>query len=440
MNENAKEVLCRLEAAGYAAYLVGGCVRDTLLGDEPHDYDVTTSATPEEVEAVFVGERVIETGIKHGTVTVLLRGEPFEITTFRTDGEYLDSRHPESVTFSRNIEDDLSRRDFTMNSIAMDIRGALVDPYGGREDIARCVIKCTGEPERRFGEDALRIIRALRFSSVLGFEIDGATSDAIHKMRGRLSGISVERVFVEFKKLLCGADAVRVLTDYSDVVCEIIPEMAPAVGFEHRSRYHCYDVYTHILKSVEAIEPDPTLRLVMFLHDVGKPYVVTEEENGTRHFKGHADVSAKIAKDWLERMHADGETVRLVTLLCEIHDRPVVAEKRPVRRIISKYSYDVLLMLCKIKVADSVAHAEEFREERVVTSREVVKIAEEIMRENDCVSLKDLAVRGDDLIALGYRGREIGEALDEVLELVIDEKLENDKDEIIEYLNEKTAK
>ena len=426
-------VLGMLEGAGYDAYIVGGCVRDRIIGKAVSDYDVATSATPEEVERVFKDFRVVETGIKHGTVTVISGEYPVEITTFRVDGDYSDGRHPESVTYTKRIEDDLSRRDFTVNSMACDRRGNVVDPFGGREDAEKKIIRCTGDPETRFGEDALRIIRALRFSSTLGFEIDRNTAEAIHKMKDDLNKISVERVFSELKKLLCGADVFRVLRDYSDVVCTLIPEMTPAVGFDHKSRYHCYDVYTHIIKSVEAIEPDPVLRLSMLFHDIGKPYVFTEEESGVRHFKGHGDVSERIARERLEALRCDGETLRLVTLFCKIHDRPLVPERRPVRRLLSKLSFDELVMLCKISRADSVAHAPEFRE-RAKTADAVVRIAEEIIRDNECFKLSDLAVDGNDMIALGLRGHDIGDALKEVLSLVIDEKLPNEKEEIIKYI------
>ena len=426
-------VLGALEDAGYGAYIVGGCVRDGLLGREVSDYDVTTSATPEEVERVFEGFRVIETGIKHGTVTVLSGEYPVEITTFRRDGEYRDGRHPESVTFTTRIEDDLSRRDFTVNSMACDRRGNVVDPFGGREDAARGVIRCTGEPERRFGEDALRIIRALRFSSVLGFDIEENTAAAIHEMKDSLLSISAERVFSELKKLLCGRDVYRVLRDYSDVVCTLIPEMTPAVGFDQMSKYHCFDVYTHIIKSVEAIDPDPTLRLAMLFHDIGKPYACTEEEPGVRHFRGHGEISERIARERLAALRADNETVRLVTLFCKIHDRPIVPERRPVRRVLSTITFDEFLMLCKIKRADNAAQAPEYRE-RAKTVDKIEQIGRKIVRDNECFSLRDLAVDGGDLSALGLRGKQIGDALKEVLSLVIDEKLPNEKEEIIKYI------
>ncbi len=437
--DNIKKVLSRLDSAGYDAYLVGGCVRDALIGRPVSDYDVTTSALPQEVEEVFADIRTIETGIKHGTVTVLSDGEPVEITTFRIDGEYLDSRHPSSVSFSGRVEDDLARRDFTVNSIAMNADGDLIDPYGGADDIKKEIIKCTGEPDRRFGEDALRIIRALRFSSVLGFDIDPATADSIHRNRELLKKISVERIFSELKKLLCGKDVYRILTDYSDVICTVIPEMAPAVGFEHNNKYHMYDVYTHIAKTVENIEPDETLRLAMLFHDIGKPYSYTEDEDGYRRYHGHPEVSADIARDWLARMHSDGETARLVTLLCRHHDRTLDPSRKSVKRLFLKFTYDEIVMLCKVQMADSAAHAP-LGQSRGVTAAEALKIAGEIVRDSECLSLKDLAVNGDDMISLGYRGRDIGKVLDELLNLVIDEKLPNDREEIFKYLkNKKTG-
>ena len=429
-------VLSRLEEAGYDAYLVGGCVRDLLIGREVSDHDITTSALPHEVEAVFAGHRVIETGIKHGTVTVLIEGEPFEITTFRTDGDYLDSRHPESVTFTRSIEDDLSRRDFTVNSIAMDKDGEYVDPFGGREDIECRIIRCTGDPDKRFNEDALRIIRALRFSSVLGFEIESGTAEAVHRNRGLLNRISVERVFAELKKLLCGRDAFRVLTDFPDVICTVIPEMEPSVGFDQKSKYHIFDVYTHTAKTVEAIEPDETLRLTMLFHDVGKPYSYQVKADGVHYsFHGHPEVSADIAEKWLEKMHADGRTARLVPLLCRYHDRTVAPTKKSVKRLLNLLSYDEVLMLCKVQKADSESHAPGIATDRGATADEIARIASEIINEGECFSLKDLAVNGSDLITLGFTGREIGEKLNELLDLVIEEQLPNDREKLLGYIN-----
>ena len=368
----------------------------------------------------------------HGTVTVIADGVPVEITTFRTDGEYLDSRHPESVSFSKNIEDDLARRDFTVNSVAMNLRGEVVDPFGGREDMARGIIRCTGDPDTRFSEDALRIIRALRFSSVLGFEIERRTAESVCRNRERLERIAAERIFSELKKLLCGKDVFRVLSDFYDVICVVIPELRPSVGFDQKNRYHIYDVYTHSAKTVEAAEPDEILRLAALLHDAGKPHSYTEE-NGAGHFYGHAGKSAEIASEWLERMHADNETIRLVTLLCANHDKMIYPVKKSVKRLFLKFTYDEIIMLCKLQKADTAAHAPECQS-RLETSDRIMELAREIKRENECVSLKDLEIGGDDLISLGYRGREIGDKLREVLSLVVDETLPNRREDLIEYL------
>ncbi|MBQ7715522.1 MAG: HD domain-containing protein [Clostridia bacterium] len=423
-----------LEAAGYDAYLVGGCVRDALIGRAVSDYDITTSADPSEVESAFASYKVIETGIKHGTVTVLIDSLPIEITTFRVDGDYRDLRHPERVSFSTNIEDDLARRDFTVNSMAMDKRGAIIDPYGGEDDAKRGIIRCTGDPDVRFNEDALRIIRALRFASVLGFSVERGTAESIHKNCKLLEKISVERVFSELKKLLCGKNVYNVLIDFSDVICTVIPELAPAVNFDHKSRYHIYDIYTHIAKTVENVEPDETLRLTMLFHDIGKPYSFTEEE-GVRHYKGHPQVSAEIARARLEALHSDAETRRIVPLLCSVHDRTIAPTEKSVKKLFRTLTYDEIIMLCKVQTADAKAHAADSRE-RAKNAVVIMEIADEIRRAGDAVAVKDLAVNGFDLMKLGYEGKSIGEALERILDLVIGDELPNEKDRILEYLKQ----
>ncbi len=427
------DILEKIEAAGYEAFAVGGCVRDILMGREPSDFDITTSATPRETEEIFTGETLIETGLKHGTVTLVRDGEPFEITTFRTDGEYLDMRHPESVSFTKSIEEDLARRDLTVNSIAMDRNGRLFDPFEGEKDIVQGTVRCTGDPDRRFGEDALRIIRALRFASVLGFKIDCDTSEAIHRRKASLLNISAERIFSELKKLLCGKNVFRILTDYSDVICEIIPELSPSVGFDHKSKYHIYDVFTHIAKTVEAIRPDPTLRLTMLFHDIGKPYVFTEDPDGTRHFKGHPEKSEEIAKEVLRRLRADKKTVNTIALLCRIHDRQLLPEERSVKRLLTKISVEDAKLLCEVRKADASAHAPEFPD-RGAEAEQIAAIIEKIEEEARCFGLSSLAVNGRDVAALGYKGRKIGEALEYLLSEVIDERLPNEKENLLSAL------
>lgn len=430
------DVICRLESFGHEAYAVGGCVRDMLMGRTASDFDVATSAAPGETKVAFSDCKVIETGIAHGTVSVLQNGEMYEITTFRCDGEYKDSRHPDSVSFTKSIEEDLARRDFTVNSMAMDKDGKVIDPFGGQEDLKQGFIRCTGEAEKRFLEDALRILRALRFAAVLDFKIEDKTAAAIHSLKENIKKVSVERIFTELKKLLCGKGVFRVLSEFSDVLCVIIPEMKPCVGFDHKSKYHIYDVYTHILKTVEAIEPDPILRLTMLLHDIGKPEAATEErteEGEVRHFKGHPEISERMADVILRRLRADNSTVKTVTTLCRYHDRQIVPKERPVRRLFLKMSFEEIILLCKVRIADSAAHNPEY-DGRGDEAREIMALAEKINRENQCVKITDLEVKGNDLIGLGLRGKEIGEVLEMLLKAVIDEKVQNERDSLLAYI------
>ncbi len=426
LSKNALYILNKLNESGYDAYAVGGCVRDMLRCNTPSDFDITTSALPHEIKKVFSENRCVDTGIAHGTVTVLVEGEPFEVTTFRTDGEYKDSRHPESVTFTSAVENDLSRRDFTVNSMAMSKDGEVTDLFGGREDLESRIIRCTGEPVKRFGEDALRIMRALRFASVLDFEIEKKTADAIHEKKELLLGISAERVFAELKKLLCGKAVFRILTDFSDVICTVIPELLPCVALEQRNKYHIYDVYTHTAKAVESAPQDVTLRLTMLLHDVGKPSCMTEDTDGTRHFKGHQKVSSEIAEKVLARLHSDTATKQAVCRLCELHDMDIVPSEKAVKRLFMKLTGDEIKNLCHVRIADNMAQSPAFPERRKEAA-EIMRIAEKIIADGECVTLKDLKINGNDLKAAGFKGKEIGEILKNLLEKVIDGEIENDR-------------
>lgn len=430
--ENALCVMRILEEAGYGAYAVGGCVRDALLGKLPHDVDITTDALPEQTKSVFKDCKVIETGIAHGTVTVIFNSEPFEITTYRCDGTYEDLRHPSSVEFTSKIEEDLKRRDFTVNSIAMDRRGNIVDVFGGRKDIAASLIRCTGNADERFNEDALRIMRALRFSSVLGFEIEEETAKAIRKNREFLKKVSVERIFTELKKLLVGKDVFRVLCDFPEVICTIIPELSPSVGFDHMSKYHKYDVYTHIAKTVEAAVPDETVRLAMLFHDVGKPYVCTFD-GINRHFKGHPEVSEKMAHDVLKRLHADGYTVNTVSLLCKYHDMPIEPSEKSVRRLLLKISYNEARLLCEVRKADAMSHTS-FGSDRGKEADVILKILDKLEKENACIQIKDLKVDGNDVVSFGFRGPQIGRVLKILLTKVIDGEISNERSLLIEEI------
>lgn len=429
------EVIERLETAGYSAYVVGGCVRDYLMGVQPHDFDVTTSALPEQTKRVFADRRVIETGIKHGTVTVLYKGVSTEITTFRMDGEYSDGRHPDSVTFSRNIEDDLSRRDFTMNGIAFNPKSGFVDPFGGAEDIKAGVIRCIGDPDRRFSEDALRVLRALRFSAVLGFAIEPQTALAIDRRKNDLRKVSAERILAELKRLLCGKDVRRVLTDFSGVFAKIIPPLGAEIGYEQGSKYHNSTLYEHTARAVEAAPPTVEMRFAMLLHDIGKPACRSVDENGECHYYGHGEVSARLAEEIMRALKCDNALRRRVTEIVRYHDIPADTSRRYIRRQLAKHGSEVFTDIMNAHIADDSAKCE-FCRERIPKVREVLKIAEEISAQQPCFSVRDLAISGSDLKETIPPSPLMGEILSKLLSEVVDEKLPNDKAALLKRAEE----
>ncbi len=429
-----------LEACGYEGYTVGGCVRDSLLGRTPNDWDITTNATPEEMKSCFKGFRVIETGIRHGTLTVIVDGMQLEITTYRNDGEYLDNRHPVQVTFSEKIEDDLSRRDFTVNAMAYHPKKGFVDLFAGREDLQSKTIRAVGDAKTRFHEDGLRILRAIRFASVLDFDIAQDTAKAVHECKNLLAGIAAERVREEFCKLICGPGAVRILRDYIDVIAVFLPELNRCVGFEQNTKYHCYDVFEHTLQALALCEDDDLVtRLGVLLHDIGKPLCYTEDEQGG-HFKGHAPAGVEITKEVLSRLRFDNETIRRMELLVEWHDIPLSAEKKRVKRLLQKLSDADILRLLEIKRCDRLAHAPDFRELPPDLAL-IPSVMEEIRAEDACLSLRTLAISGDDLMALGVpKGKQIGELLHALLDEVIEERLPNEKNALLQAAKERIKK
>ena len=427
----AAEVLSALETAGYAAWCVGGCVRDSLLGRTPQDWDVTTAARPEQVLAVF-GDRAVPTGLAHGTVTVKTAGGPVEVTTFRRDGAYRDHRRPQSVTFTDSLEEDLRRRDFTVNAMALDLRGVLADPLGGRADLSAGVLRCVGEPDRRFREDALRILRGVRFAAALGFTLEPETDRSLRANRALLGEIAPERIWTELCGLLTASRAAEALRAYPEIIGVFWPEILDMVGFLQRNRHHCYDVWEHTLHALEAVPPELVLRLTMLLHDIGKPGCCTVDENGCGHFRGHPARSAAMAETMLRRLRADNATRETVTRLVLWHDRNIPRTRPGVAEALRELGERDLRRLMLVKRADNLAQDPAYRSMQTEIGK-AETILDQLLSEGACVSLDRLAVRGGDLLALGLSGPAVGETLEALLEEVIRERLPNDRAALLEY-------
>ncbi|MBS6451796.1 MAG: HD domain-containing protein [Ruminococcus sp.] len=421
MPKNVDTAINLLQSAGFEAYAVGGCVRDSLLGKTPNDWDITTSAKPEDMKSVFADFHCIDTGIKHGTVTVVIDGEPLEITTFRLDGEYEDNRHPKSVTFTSNLGADLGRRDFTVNAMAYSKKTGTVDLFGGQNDLKNKIIRCVGDPDRRFNEDALRILRALRFASALDFEIEEKTAQSLLKNCALLGNISEERIAKELLKLICGKGAKRILTDFAPVLFEILPELQPMYKNSHDNPHHCYDIYEHTLIAVESIDPEPTLRFAMLLHDCGKPAVKKFDENGVAHFYGHQRISAEISAQILARLKVSNKFRDEILFLVSNHDRWELyenTEKMP--RYLSKFGLDGVLKLLKVMRADVLAQSPEYRY-RLDQISDAEEIAKNLAAQKPCLSLRELQINGRTLMDIGIpQGRKLGAVLAQLLDEVID--------------------
>lgn len=421
MPKNVDTAINLLQSAGFEAYAVGGCVRDSLLGKTPNDWDITTSAKPEDMKSVFADFHCIDTGIKHGTVTVVIDGEPLEITTFRLDGEYEDNRHPKSVTFTSNLGADLGRRDFTVNAMAYSKMTGTVDLFGGENDLKNKIIRCVGDPDRRFNEDALRILRALRFASALDFEIEEKTAQSLLKNRALLGNISEERIAKELLKLVCGKGAKRILTDFAPVLFEILPELQPMYKNSHDNPHHCYDIYEHTLIAAESIDPEPTLRFAMLLHDCGKPAVKKFDETSVAHFYGHQRISAEISAQILARLKVSNKFRDEILFLVSNHDRWELyenTEKMP--RYLSKFGLDGVLKLLKVMRADVLAQSPEYRY-RLDQIADAEEIAKNLAAQKPCLSLSELQINGRTLMDIGIpQGRKLGAVLAQLLDEVID--------------------
>ena len=427
-----EEIIEALARGGHSAYAVGGCVRDSLMKKEPNDWDVATSALPQETSEIFSSRDQVLNGLKHGTVGVIINHNNYEITSFRTEGEYSDNRHPDSVTFVKNIEDDLARRDFTVNAIAYSPTGGIIDPFGGFRDIENKVIRCVGDAGKRFDEDALRILRAIRFSTVLGFGIEEKTSAMIHEKKHLLKNIATERIRVELEKTIIGKNVGDVLEKYEDVFFAVIPELEKTKDVAQNCPYHSYDVWEHVRRSVVGAKNDRIVRLTMLLHDIGKQLVRTTDENGVDHFKTHAPVGSLIAQDVLRRLKFDNKTVETVTKLVLHHDDRLYMNTDKLPRYIGRYGYEFLRLLDEVSRADIRAQNVKYLDRLSLCDRFIEKL-DECEKSDLCVTLRQLAVDGNDLRSLGFEGKQIGDMLENLLDKVISCELKNEKSILLEY-------
>lgn len=431
--ERAAYILERLRKAGYPAYVVGGCVRDSLLGRVPKDWDIATAALPEETQRVFAGHRLIETGLRHGTVTLLLGGEPFEITTFRVDGRYSDGRRPDGVDFTQSLEKDLARRDFTVCAMAYHPLEGIIDLYNGRADLEARVIRCVGDPGRRFAEDALRILRALRFASELDFTLEPDTLFAAQTRRELLSRISPERIRAELDKLLCGPAVGRVLRQGCVILEQILPELKATIGFSQRTPYHIYDVFEHIVRTVEAAPPVPAMRLTMLCHDLGKPACFKMDASGRGHFPGHPRESVRLAEKILQRLRYDNTTASEVLTLVRLHDYKLKDDPVSVRFLLSRLGEERFRRLLAVQRADAAGKAPVHAVRQTALVNRVEKELKRIVGREDCVTLGQLAVDGYALMSAGMpAGPELGKVLQTLLERVMEEKLPNERQALLQ--------
>lgn len=432
--EKVNKIIHTLQEHGYEAYAVGGCVRDSFLGRKPMDWDITTSAMPEETKALF--PHTFDTGIEHGTITVLLDHEGFEVTTYRVDGKYEDSRHPKEVIFVRNLQEDLLRRDFTINAMAYNEKEGLVDIFGGMDDLRAGIIRCVGNAQARFSEDALRILRGIRFAAQLGFELEDETREGMRLLAPTLRKISAERIQVELVKTLTSSRPELLREAWKlGITKEFLPEFDLAMETTQETVHHMYTVGEHILHTLLEVRPDRILRLTMLLHDIGKPYMKTMDADGVAHFKGHPEKSSELANEILHRLKFDNDTIRKVTKLVRYHDHRMPVTPTHVRRAIHEIGEDLFPLYLEVRRADVSAQSMYQREEKVADIDGVEKLYHEIMERNECVSLKMLAVTGKDLIAAGMKpGKEIGQMLEHFLDLVLEHPELNQKEELLKRI------
>jgi len=433
-------IIQELEKCGYEAYMVGGAVRDSILGRPIHDYDICTSAMPGEILEAFPNEEVIPTGLKHGTVTILINKEPYEVTTYRIDGDYSDNRRPDNVTFTKNLVEDLQRRDFTINAMAYNPKTGLIDPFNGMEDIKYKKIRCVGFAEERFNEDALRILRAIRFEAQLGFAGFPETMFEIERQYERLKNISVERINSEFCKIVASNQFCVELVLYPDVFSLFIPELKDMIDFQQNNPYHAYDVFGHTIHAIEKCESDDLIvRLAVFFHDFGKPHSYQDGEDGIRHFKGHGKVSADITDSIMKRLRFDNGTRNNVVELVYYHDATFEVGKKYVKRWLNKIGEKQFRRLLEVGKADIKGQKTDYEKSRIEKVNNIEDILEEILQEQECFSLKDLAVNGNDVKKTMNlkEGKDVGYWLNEILKRVIDGELKNNRNDLIYWMKEK---
>ncbi len=426
------EALTCLERTGFEAYVVGGCVRDALMGKNPDDYDICTAATPNDIKAIFFDRHVLETGLKHGTVTVRIDNMPLEITTFRTETAYSDGRHPDSVAFTASLHEDLARRDFTVNAMAYSPSKGLVDLFGGQRDIKQRILRCVGDPMLRFTEDALRILRALRFASVLNFSIDSQTAEAAKNLSYRLSMVSGERIAVELKKAIIGDGFSDILLAFPSVFFEFLPELSPCLAYDQNSPYHAFDLLTHLAKTVFYLPKDPILRLAGLLHDIGKPITRSTHENGISHYYGHAAHGYEMASEALKRLKFSTKEIERVTTLIRYHDGVIDETEKAVKRRIHQLGSEGFFDLLALQRADHAAQTSD-PDFRKTHADQLFNIGMAVISNSECISTNQLAVNGHDMIAMGLIGEEIGKMLKLLLFAVMDGEVENSKDALMSY-------
>ena len=435
--EKVLMIINNLQLHGYEAYAVGGCVRGSILARRPEDWDITTSAKPEEIKKLF--RRTVDTGIEHGTVTVILGKDSYEVTTYRIDGTYEDGRHPKEVRFTDDLKEDLQRRDFTINAMAYNDDVRLVDVFGGMQDLNHHLIRCVGDPVERFSEDALRILRAVRFSAQLNFPIEKKTAEAVKEMAPSLGRISAERIQAELVKLLVSAHPERIQDACELGITKVIlPEWDAMTGVEQNTPHHKYDVAQHTLRAMKNVKRDKVLRLTMLFHDMGKPEAKTTDEAGRDHFKGHALISEEIARRVMRRLKFDNDTIRKVTRLVCYHDYRMEATPKNVRRAMNRIGVELFPYYLAVRLADVKAQSPYRKREKIENIVAVRVLYQKILLEDQCVTLRQLAVSGRDLMDLGMSpGREMGNMLSELLEYVIDDPERNRKDILCDYVKEK---